>query len=118
MVGKKLTQEYQAALRAEMSRFKANRSKWEGFFNKPYSPEFNAPLKRQIRARDGYECRHCGITESQLGKALDVHHRDGDKQNNDPTNLISLCTRCHGKVPYGTWRRKRGRLMRGRCSAG
>lgn len=27
--------------------------------------------------------------------SLDVHHRDGDKSNNDPNNLMTLCPGCH-----------------------
>ena len=31
-------------------------------------------------------------------KALDVHHRDANHQNNSPENLIVLCRSCHMKV--------------------
>lgn len=39
----------------------------------------------------GYVREHRLVMESMLGRGLDptevVHHRDGDKQNNDPSNL-------------------------------
>jgi hypothetical protein len=38
------------------------------------------------------ECEICG----KVGK-LDVHHIDGDYQNNDPSNLMVLCRSCHNK---------------------
>jgi len=41
----------------------------------------------------GEECHGCGSTENVL-----VHHRDGDRSNNSLSNLIPLCTTCHGKV--------------------
>ena len=51
----------------------------------------------QARARDGFACRGCGITEEALGRQLDVHHIvpfrlfpvDGDANRVD--NLISVC---------------------------
>jgi hypothetical protein len=36
-------------------------------------------------------CEACGRTT-----ALHVHHSDGDPSNNDPANLQTLCTHCHG----------------------
>lgn len=49
-------------------------------------------------------CEECGST-SRVG----VHHMDGDRTNNSPANLRTLCPRCHtawhwanGKTP---WRR-------------
>jgi len=60
----------------------------------PYPDEFyvQAPLARQ---RDNYTCQRCGITEDELGRALDVHHIDDDKENNEQSNLLSLCHSCH-----------------------
>ena len=37
-------------------------------------------------------CNRCG-SES----ASDVHHRDGNHQNNDPSNLERICRSCHVK---------------------
>lgn len=38
------------------------------------------------------KCSICG----KIGK-LDIHHKDGDYQNNNLTNLIYLCRSCHMK---------------------
>lgn len=41
----------------------------------------------------GDVCQVCEATEDIL-----VHHRDGDRTNNELSNLIPLCAGCHGKV--------------------
>ena len=68
----------------------------------PYGPEFNQDLKQRIRERDDFVCKICGITEKQhienIGRILTVHHIDGNKENNTPSNLISLCMLCHAKL--------------------
>lgn len=59
---------------------------------------------RQVRERDGFACRGCGVTEERLGKQLDVHHlvpfrlfpTDGDANRAD--NLISVCPSCHARL--------------------
>jgi len=63
-----------------------------------YPQEFNESLKEQIRDRDNRVCQMCLMTETENGKKLQVHHIDWNKQNSDPLNLISLCTKCHGKI--------------------
>ena len=48
---------------------------------------------RSTLERDGYQCFVCGRI-----KSLAVHHRDGNPENNEPVNLITLCKRCHWAV--------------------
>lgn len=62
-----------------------------------YPPEWTPQLRESIRERDGHICQMpgCGKTEQENGRKLDVHHKDYDKQNCDPDNLISLCRCCH-----------------------
>ena len=36
------------------------------------------------------ECAWCGSTENLL-----IHHKDENRKNNDPSNLICLCKSCH-----------------------
>ena len=78
-----------------------NNPNWRGgiaFY--PYSPAFNATLKRQIRERDNYICQECGQTQEELGYKLHVHHIDYDKKNSNPNNLISLCRSCHQQTNF------------------
>lgn len=46
------------------------------------------------------ECEACDSTE-----ALEVHHKDKNRCNNDLDNLIILCEECHTTVHYG-WAKK------------
>lgn len=78
---------------------------WRGGISfKPYSPEFNGKLKDKIRMRDGYVCQRCRKTQEQelkeLNKKLAIHHIDHDKQNCDPSNLMTLCAPCNSKVNF------------------
>jgi 5-methylcytosine-specific restriction endonuclease McrA len=39
-------------------------------------------------------CQHCGFVPEHSSQ-LDVDHIDGDRWNNDPANLQTLCANCH-----------------------
>ena len=54
-------------------------------------------------------CETCGTTND-----LHVHHIDRDPANNDPTNLMTLCSSCHLKLH---WREDRDRRMQGVAKA-
>ena len=41
-------------------------------------------------------CSCCGETEGRL----DLHHIDKDRTNNDLSNLMILCVRCHTKLHH------------------
>lgn len=75
-----------------------------GISNNGYSWKFNESLKESIRRRDNYECQNCGMTEkehlTQYNEVLHIHHIDYDKENNNKTNLLSLCLRCNIKANY------------------
>ena len=44
-------------------------------------------------------CEVCGfVAEHRI--QLDVDHRDGDRNNNDPSNLRTLCANCHRLETY------------------
>ena len=53
--------------------------------------------------KSAYECPDCGRRRPHLRTGFEVHHKDGDTQNNDKENLIALCRSCHnlreGKKP-------------------
>jgi len=47
-------------------------------------------LLRLARKYRGSSCEHCGTS-----RKLSIHHKDKDWTNNDPSNLQTLCSRCH-----------------------
>lgn len=55
----------------------------------------SAPLLKQIKQRDNFTCKLCGV----VGGTLHVHHIVPFAENislrNDPTNLVTLCKCCH-----------------------
>ncbi len=71
-----------------------------------YPSEYTLYLRQKIRKRDNYRCqgKNCNITEEEhimtIGRILDVHHIDYNKQNCSEGNLITLCHKCNLKVNY------------------
>lgn len=57
-------------------------------------------ISRQYRESKDFECEACGVSLAEHKRLLHVHHRDGNKVNNDPLNLISLCILCHAEEHY------------------
>jgi len=54
----------------------------------------------RYRSQLGAVCGRCGfIPEYKV--QLDVHHKDGNHFNNDPSNLITLCANCHRLAKIG-----------------
>lgn len=51
--------------------------------------------KRILRFRKP-ACEQCGT----MDKRLDIHHKDRDWKNNDPTNLQTLCISCHALLHH------------------
>ncbi|MEK0337614.1 MAG: hypothetical protein QQN41_09300 [Nitrosopumilus sp.] len=74
-----------------------NNYAWQGGISfEPYGIEFNNELREQIRKKDNYTCQLCGVLQN--GKRLAIHHEDYNKQNNNLSNLITLCSICHSKT--------------------
>lgn len=83
---------------------------WQGGKSfEPYSPEFNKQLKEKMRKRDNYRCQQCFRHQDELTKntktglkpcKLHIHHIDYNKQNNNPENLVSLCSSCHAQTGF------------------
>jgi len=46
-----------------------------------------------IRERDDFTCQDCG--EEEGSQKLDIHHIDGDIENESEGNLVTLCRSCH-----------------------
>lgn len=66
--------------------------RWRGGVS-PYPPEFSWSLRERVRKSTGRICVLSFRRES--GRRLDVHHVDGDNQNNSFDNLIPLCCDLH-----------------------
>lgn len=67
-----------------------------------YSSEWDS-ISLEIRERDGFKCRRCGITGEELktyDSHLAAHHIVPRKEggSNWPSNLITLCVSCHREV--------------------
>lgn len=70
--------------------------------------------KRVILEQSGC-CNHCGISEWN-GKpiTLELDHIDGNNQNNERSNLESICPNCHSQT--NTWRGKNKTNKRNKIS--
>lgn len=64
-------------------------------------------LREYILKRDNYTCIACGMPQEEhikkWGKGLTINHKDGNGRNsktpnNNPSNLETLCLRCHGLI--------------------
>ena len=54
-------------------------------------PSKDQRFKQSVKAA---ECGKCGFVPEHPCQ-LDVDHIDGDKHNNEPSNLMTLCANCH-----------------------
>jgi 5-methylcytosine-specific restriction endonuclease McrA len=102
-----------------------------------YHPDWRDVIRPAILKRDGYKCAHCGVKHksrvykdttnkyvecddfmeqwaTSTGRKvftlfLQVAHRDHNKQNNDPSNLLSLCPVHHAR--FDTEHKRLARIM-------
>ena len=69
----------------------------ERMTQKSYKKRYDGNRESTIEA-DDYKCRDCGINrddhKAKYGQDLGVFHIDGDLNNNDPSNLVTLCKSC------------------------
>ena len=62
-----------------------------------------------IRKERGWRCENCGTgPDPGSSNFLTVHHIDYDPSNNEPSNLIVLCAKCHLQRQH----RERGMVSR------
>jgi hypothetical protein len=66
--------------------------------------------KKILLEQRGQRCENCGLTE-WLGHPipLELHHADGDSDNNSETNLQLLCPNCHALTGTHKSRNKNGK---------
>ena len=84
-----------------------NHPSWRGGGDLYYGHDWKR-ISTQIIERDGFACKRCGIKQDELPKnwRLQVHHKKKlrDCKNleeaNNPSNLDTLCNRCHGIVEH------------------
>ena len=55
---------------------------------------------REYKESKDYTCEKCGLKVSNRFDRMYIHchHKDGDKLNNDFSNLQCLCIKCHSQV--------------------
>lgn len=86
-----------------------NNGHWKGGYE-PYYGENWHQQRRNARHRDRYKCQNCPVTEKEIGKQLDVHHKIpfrvfGIKnyiEANTLSNLICYCASCHQIIEHLT----------------
>lgn len=59
-----------------------------------YPKEWNFKLKDRIKLRDKNRCQLCFKKDIRLA----IHHINYNKKDCDEKNLITLCSKCHGKT--------------------
>lgn len=57
---------------------------------------------RKMFSPDELKCIRCGYNE--FGCAVEIHHKDGDRKNNNRENLVTLCANCHGALHHKKWK--------------
>lgn len=71
-------------------------------------PSISWAVRREAR----WKCRGCGVNLRGARHLLHVHHKNRNKQDNRPINLIALCVVCHCAQP------RHGRLEQAARSRG
>lgn len=82
------------------------------------TPSFDVKLEKRVghrganwqsqalkaRQRDEFSCQVCGITEEELGRHLDVHHKipyrsfKSNVEANKLEHLLAVCPACHARL--------------------
>ena len=57
-----------------------------------------AEISRRLREQHGWTCSSCNIDMTEKKSGLHVHHLNGQKHDNRPSNLKVLCALCHRDV--------------------
>lgn len=71
-----------------------------------YGPLWQEQRQKALE-RDNFECQFCGREDGENDVGLHVHHQipyrafDDDEKAHDLDNLITVCSRCHGRIESG-----------------
>ena len=57
-------------------------------------------VKNKIRQLDNNQCQVCWKIDNFGKKSMNVHHLNGNKKDNNPDNLITLCSQCHAELHH------------------
>lgn len=101
-----------AHIKKTLQRLKINTDHWTGqAWNKGQQQknwsEYSkvGHLKKHLIKHKGHKCENCGLTKWQKQTiVLEVHHEDGNRTNNEVSNLKLLCCNCHALTH--NWRNK------------
>jgi intracellular multiplication protein IcmJ len=85
------------------------RSAWRQVGYYESTSENWSKVRAAILDRDGHTCVYCGFA---CQKFQEVHHIDGDHDNNFPENLVTACSFCHATQHIGlAGKEGRGQLI-------
>lgn len=65
----------------------------------PYAPNHDE-IAQRYKEQANYTCQICGVDGVSKRNCIHLHHKDGDGQNNNSSNLSILCTDCHSRQLY------------------
>ena len=72
-------------------------------YHRPQSVELlkdSVAIKRLLIEQRGHRCEDCGLTEWKSHPIpLELHHVDGNSDNNTVENLVLVCPNCHAFTP-------------------
>lgn len=75
-----------------------NKSIVDWFQNK-ISPS-KGKIKKYLIEKFGNVCSVCGISDwNDKPLVLELEHKDGNSENNEPNNLCLICPNCHSQTP-------------------
>lgn len=57
-------------------------------------------ISQLFKAGKNWQCEECKVSLYDRRVYLHVHHKDGNKNNNNRENLQALCIACHATVPH------------------
>lgn len=65
----------------------------------PSRPLTQQTVKEHFIKSHEYKCEKCGISDwNGMPITLQLHHKDGDHNNNEESNLSLLCPNCHSQT--------------------